>query len=822
MNTNTLFEFDDVIRFQDDESADLMADRQFTDVKQTNLRIPWVFDSPPFIFDKIAIMTTTTSLQNPVNDDILPVSKKPKVIHSATSGNDCAAHVDDHDDEEEESSNTSIFTACQILAGNLDDSLSTTPSQDDETQLALARGHAILELLLESTDCEWTLDSTRCRMKQINQLQSLEATSTLPHAALHVLLEGNKTQSTLIEAVTRPLRSAAHALIANALVEQTLQQQDQNDGTVCRREAFLHIMKALVEWPANASALVCLANMERMGQFCAHGNKNQTGDRQRLQISLQYYVAASKCAFVAREMALQFLADDSMSADEKFLIETIVLNASAQVEYEKEEEDDDGNGEDENDDDNDAEAYGESKVLVTSSYMSAFLASALGYHDIAKQVLGRFGSKKCPVTRIHPAVWDAAQRPPMNCTEKAPTQGAFTPRVFDNAISDDLFATLRYAFRPDSPYWEQSGYQRNVYYSYWTDWPLPTAKNDDGTAVDTKGGEHYVVSNAVEHYIVAHLLPRIQSVSNIKLSDLKGFEWWVHTRPSHGANLGHQLHFDTDEALLDQDGIVKFPITASVTYLTLDDNGNEDVCGKSGNPKHEHGATILFDQTPSAQENAETAWLCFPKSKQFMMFPGDLLHGVLPCITHEQSTPVLDQNQPEDASQEAPCPHRLTFMVNFWAYRIPDNLKHRPLYGPSGPFPPATDEHSWVRDLCHSYPQTVAFSPDVTIPPMPGGLVAVSPAWDCLLPADGNNAEQINNNQDTPRNGSDSAKLPSPSNGSVCTTNPSSENFLTDDAWSIASESCCGTLTLPTSGGIHQRFFVTNAPQYFHSTLFEK
>ena len=50
-----------------------------------------------------------------------------------------------------------------------------------------------------------------------------------------------------------------------------------------------------------------------------------------------------------------------------------------------------------------------------------------------------------------------------------------------------------------------------------------------------------------------YLLPEIKSHIKLKnnTDEIIGAEWWVHHRPV-GANLGHQLHFDTDEALLDQ------------------------------------------------------------------------------------------------------------------------------------------------------------------------------------------------------------------------------------------------------------------------------
>eukprot|EP00957_Ditylum_brightwellii_P149361 11375289-Ditylum_brightwellii.AAC.1 len=209
-----------------------------------------------------------------------------------------------------------------------------------------------------------------------------------------------------------------------------------------------------------------------------------------------------------------------------------------------------------------------------------------------------------------------------------------------------------------------------------------------------------------------HLLPRVTAVCGEQaLAELAGFEWWVHTRP-HGANLGHQLHFDTDEALLEQDQIVSFPICATVLYLTEHDN-NVSIGKSDDGFNQQFGATILFDQTPYSDENADKAWLVVPKFRSFLVFPGDLLHGVLPCTPRcidedDQSAKGSKSNalkrrklSNNKGAGNAPSerPHRLTFMVNFWARNIPAKLKKRKLYGPSGPFPPKTRLHSWTNDL---------------------------------------------------------------------------------------------------------------------------
>ena len=71
-----------------------------------------------------------------------------------------------------------------------------------------------------------------------------------------------------------------------------------------------------------------------------------------------------------------------------------------------------------------------------------------------------------------------------------------------------------------------------------------------------------------------------------------GYEWWPHTRPVQ-ANLGHNLHFDTDESLLAETGDITHPIVSSVLYLT----GGAD-----------SGATIVFDQTPDSKDIAKHGW----------------------------------------------------------------------------------------------------------------------------------------------------------------------------------------------------------------------
>jgi hypothetical protein len=445
----------------------------------------------------------------------------------------------------------------------------------------------------------------------------------------------------------QPIVSIAHVCIANSLVDRALHSDEANVKEWLYRTARKHLCMALELWSCNPSALLALANLTRMGVVVHGGDMDcfavddrnvESYDekvRERMNLAMRQYMIAAKCASSLRSYGMEKIFGSSKleSADELFLVETIVLDLGAQVDVldEEEEGEEEKEGEEKcggtcNDNDNNTNAplspndqYGQSKVVSTASYMAALLASTLGYHDLAKEALVAFGNG---VTRIHPLVWDTAanlgefhdddhdgKEQLTSSTHNLATVGAFTPSIFREAIPEEMARILRYAFRPDAPYWDQSGYDRGVYYSFWHDYHDNTTKVGEEEAI--------AFSNVVEDVITTYLLPKVRTiVGEDKLSDLAGFEWWVHTRP-HGANLGHQLHFDTDEALLEQDQIVSFPICATVLYL------NAEHCGPDVSSQ-KFGATVLFDQSPYCKKNADRAWISTPKARSFLVFPGNL------------------------------------------------------------------------------------------------------------------------------------------------------------------------------------------------------
>jgi len=289
-------------------------------------------------------------------------------------------------------------------------------------------------------------------------------------------------------------------------------------------------------------------------------------------------------------------------------------------------------------------------------------------------------------------------------------------------LPQDLYKRLCKLFEPTAPYWTESGYSGRGYYSYFMDQNLDSDKNP---------------SNLIYEVIEDHLLPLVQQKLE-KPNEICGYEWWVHTRPI-GANLGHNLHFDTDEALLSQEGKVTHPIYSSVLYLTGENEG---------------GATVVLDQTPDSKQVAPRAWKNVPQNNSFLIFPGNLLHGVLPCSSSESMSVASEDNGanvPRIADLETkPATggnpqtgdsHRLTFMVGFWTRRVPDKMKEQKLYGPCGALPPSTLEHSWVQAIQKGYADGTKSSEaatSISASPVP----SVAPVWEIIQGRDDDDVEE--------------------------------------------------------------------------------
>ena len=519
------------------------------------------------------------------------------------------------------------------------------------------------------------------------------------------------------------LLSAAHLRLASDAVDGGLAggglgSEDGGDGgTASSSSPEHHFSRSLHHWPTNPAALSLLANYRRM-------NAGPVGE------VCDLYARAEGCAARWRDAALAFLKEkeeeecngdggdgrEGEAVDPREWVELLVLNGALDVDYVGGEDEDEEDEEDEEDDDEkdeegaaatgedqvEEEEYSSSNVEATASFMSAFLLSTLSRHDEALVRLKKFDLTH----RIHPAVWRAAKKGGTSSSAdsgpKIPSSAPFSPRIYTKTPSGpgvlppDLRRRMRDLFAPAAPYWSQSDYDNRGYYSYYVDLDSRPSGPASPRVRDRP-------TNLIEDVIVSHLLPlaertlressegkKKEEEGGRKRDRIVGAEWWAHTRPV-GANLGHQLHFDTDEGLLGKEGRVTHPVVSSVLYLT----------GGSGGGGA--GPTVVFEQTPDSEETAAGAWISRPRDGAYMTFPGELLHGVLPCAGREggeNETDDADKKPAEEKEEE----HRLTFMVGFWTRQVVDATEdERELYSPCGPLPPATDEHSWVVEARMGY-----------------------------------------------------------------------------------------------------------------------
>ena len=135
-------------------------------------------------------------------------------------------------------------------------------------------------------------------------------------------------------------------------------------------------------------------------------------------------------------------------------------------------------------------------------------------------------------------------------------------------------------------------------------------------------------------------------------SDCIGTEWWLGRLP-YGKKLS--MHFDRDLALSRKAGKEVFPMLGSVLYLN----------------DYPSSPTVLTDQVPGPDGKSKVpptpglTTAVAALSNNYVVFPGNLLHGVLP-----------DQTKAHEGLKagEATPDLRLTLLVNFWHCRPRANL----------------------------------------------------------------------------------------------------------------------------------------------------
>jgi hypothetical protein len=383
--------------------------------------------------------------------------------------------------------------------------------------------------------------------------------------------------------------------------------------------------------------------------------------------------------------------------------------------------------------------------------------------------------------------------------------------MWRGAVPSGLGRVLRAAFAPGAAFWDETDYAARGYYSFWLDAAAPP-------------------TNAVEALILAHLRPLVEPLlleaqaaaaaakggeggkggaTEAAASSLVGCEWWVHSRDAGKASVGHQLHYDTDEASLAETGEVFHPLLSSVVYLTgagcaptlvLDQfptMGTKEAAGVSVAANNAAEAANSHanagGQKVAKQENAEEeeeeegeekdedeesdddddgkfaarGWLAKPEDGAFMVFPGDRLHGVLP------DAPTPTAAAAAASGNSGSCGHRLTLMVGWWtrdpnaaaerAARVgsggkaqwakPESAhRHRNKrtfrLGPCAPVPPPARSATWVKALALADPGGLGAE---SVAPQPIAVQELSPVWEKLerrRPEGGDESQEDDNDDE--------------------------------------------------------------------------
>ena len=120
------------------------------------------------------------------------------------------------------------------------------------------------------------------------------------------------------------------------------------------------------------------------------------------------------------------------------------------------------------------------------------------------------------------------------------------------------------------------------------------------------GGTHWYVLDAPARLLFEQVIQHLRSFVP-RGHEFIGAEWWLRATTT---DTGFPFHFDRDEGI--RSSIVS-PGLASILYLS-----------NAGGP------TVIVDATPSRRTAPNAAIAVYPRPGRFAMFPGMLLHGVLP------------------------------------------------------------------------------------------------------------------------------------------------------------------------------------------------
>lgn len=151
------------------------------------------------------------------------------------------------------------------------------------------------------------------------------------------------------------------------------------------------------------------------------------------------------------------------------------------------------------------------------------------------------------------------------------------------------------------------------------------------------GGTHWYALDAPARLLFEQVIQHLRGFVP-RGNEFIGAEWWLRATTT---DTGFPFHFDRDEGI--RSSIVS-PGLATILYLS-----------NAGGP------TVIVDATPSRRTAPNAAIAVAPRPGRFAMFPGALLHGVLPGPPGRWP--------------------RVTMLVNWWR-SVPRLERAAPLAGP--------------------------------------------------------------------------------------------------------------------------------------------
>ncbi len=232
---------------------------------------------------------------------------------------------------------------------------------------------------------------------------------------------------------------------------------------------------------------------------------------------------------------------------------------------------------------------------------------------------------------------------PIPASEGAHDDDGVDVAVFDSALSEDVFEAVQHGFRLSSKYWGREGKDYAAdFYSHWY------SLKDKPT-------------NSI-HQALQQLAMRIPPSERHLI---EGVEWWAHKRPYGDPDFSsesveghrfrrsyyqhHALHFDLDDAALDETGKWIHPFYGSVLYLTAEGGGPTVIIEQKSD-------TLAWRENEHANALKVNGSLVTPQQRAYVRWRGDRLHGVLPPTPPSRTVAARGQKQADPASQPPPPP----------------------------------------------------------------------------------------------------------------------------------------------------------------------